>query len=91
MEIVEINFNPISSGKDKIMIVKVQNVDTELLEKYILRSGYKIGFITDQLGISRQAFDQKMKNKNKFRASEVYVLCDLLKITPEDKPKIFMY
>ena len=72
------------------MIIKAQNVDAELLEDYIDKSGYKIGFITEQLGISRQAFDQKMKNRNKFRASEVYVLCDLLKITPEDKPKIFM-
>lgn len=71
------------------MIIKAQNVDSALLEDYIDKSGYKIGFITEQLGISRQAFDQKMKNRNKFRASEVYVLCDLLKITPEDKPKIF--
>ena len=72
------------------MILKAQNVDAALLEDYIEKSGYKIGFITDQLGISRQAFDMTMKNKNKFRVSEVYVLCDLLKISPEDKPKIFM-
>ena len=89
MEIVEINFNPISSRKESDMILKAQNVDSALLEDYIDKSGYKIGFITDQLGISRQAFDQKMKNRNKFRVSEVYVLCDLLKITPEDKQKIF--
>lgn len=91
MEIVEIIFNPISSRKERNMILKAQNVDSALLEDYIEKSGYKIGFITEQLGISRQAFDQKMKNRNKFRASEVYVLCDLLKISPEDKPKIFMF
>ena len=90
MEIVEKMFNPIFSGKEMKMIIKAQNVDAALLEDYIEKSGYKIGFITDQLGISRQAFDMKMKNKNKFRVSEVYVLCDLLKITPEDKAKIFM-
>ena len=73
------------------MIVKTQNVDAKLLEDYIEKSGYKIGYITEQLGLSRQAFDMKMKNKNKFRASEVYVLCDLLKISQEDKLKIFMF
>lgn len=73
------------------MIVKTQNVDATLLEDYIEKSGYKIGYIVEQLGLSRQAFDKKMKNKNKFRASEVYVLCDLLKISPEDKLKIFMF
>lgn len=73
------------------MITKTQNVDAARLEEYIDKSGYKLGFIIEQLGLSRQAFDMKMKNKNKFRASEVYVLCDLLKITPEDKTKIFMF
>lgn len=73
------------------MIVKTQNVDATLLEDYIENSGYKIGYIVEQLGISRQAFDRKMKNKNKFRASEVYVLCDLLKISKKDKQKIFMF
>ena len=72
-------------------MVKAQNVDTELLEEYIDRSGYKLGYIIDQLGISRQAFDKKMKNINQFRASEVYVLCDLLKINDADKNKIFLF
>lgn len=72
-------------------MVKAQNVDTQLLNEYIDKSGYKLGFIIDQLGISRQAFDKKMKNINQFRASEVYVLCDLLKINEDDKHKIFLF
>lgn len=77
--------------KGEKIVVKAQNVDTQLLNEYIDKSGYKLGFIIDQLGISRQAFDKKMKNINQFRASEVYVLCDLLKINEDDKHKIFLF
>ena len=73
------------------MMVKAQNVDEQLLNQYIDKRGYKLGFIIEQLGISRQAFDKKMKNVNQFRASEVYVLCDLLKISETDKHKIFLF
>ena len=71
-------------------MVKTQNVDTTLLDKYINSSGYKVGFLCDTLGISRNAFDKKRRGINAFRASEVYVLCDLLKITSDiEKNKIF--
>ena len=70
-------------------MVKTQDVDTVLLDKYIEDSGLRISFITDTLGISRQAFDKKRKGKVSFRASEVFVLCTLLKIPELEKPKIF--
>lgn len=70
-------------------MVKTQDVDTALLNEYIERSGLRVGFIVNTLGISRQAFDRKRKGEISFRAPEVYVLCDLLKISPEVKPKIF--
>lgn len=70
-------------------MVKTQNVDTELLNLYIDKSGLKIGHIVDTLGISRQAFDRKRNGKVSFKASEVYVLCDMLSIPSFDKPKIF--
>ena len=63
--------------------------DTQLLEDKIKSSGLKIGYIVDKLGISRQAWDKKKKNEIPFRAAEVYVLCDLLNISDEDKPKFF--
>ena len=72
-------------------MVKAQNVDEQLLNDYIEKSGYKIGYICEQLGISRQAFDKKLKNVNKFRVSEVYVLCDLCRIPDADKHKIFLF
>jgi len=70
-------------------MVKTQNVDTELLNEYIKKSGLRINFIVQTLGISRQAFDRKRKGLTSFRAPEVYVLCDLLKIPDDVKPKIF--
>ena len=70
-------------------MVKTQYVDTEKLDNYIEKSGLKIGYIVDNIGISRQAFDMKRKGNISFKASEVYVLCDLLKIPDFDKPKIF--
>lgn len=71
-------------------MLKTQNIDVELLEDYIKKSGLRIGFICHQLGISRQMFDRKRKGKNSFRQSEVYVLCDLLKISDDaTKVKIF--
>lgn len=70
-------------------MVKTQDVDTNLLNEYIEQSGLRISFIVEKLGITRQAFDKKRKGLNSFRASEVYVLCDLLRISEEVKHKIF--
>ena len=71
-------------------MVKTQHVDTGLLNQYIENSGLKIGYIVETLGISRQAFDRKRNGVISFKASEVYVLCDLLKISQTDKPAIFL-
>lgn len=70
-------------------LVKTQDIDTSLLNEYIKKRGIKIGAIADNLGISRQAFDAKRSGKVSFRASEVYVVCDLLRIPDDDKEKIF--
>ena len=71
-------------------MVKTQDVDTKLLDEYIAKSGMKVGYLVDTLGISRQAFDKKRKGVYAFRAAEVYVLCDLLKIPADIKDKIFL-
>lgn len=65
-------------------------VNTLLLDEYINGSGLKIGFIVDKLGISRQAFDKKRKGITPFKASEIYVVCDLCHISDADRPKIFL-
>lgn len=65
-------------------------VNTQMLDDAINESGLKISFIVDKLGISRQAFDKKRKGLTPFRASEVYVICDLCNIGDAAKPKIFL-
>lgn len=70
-------------------MVKTQLVDTELLDKKIEESGLKVSYIVDNLGISRQAFDKKRKGVTPFRASEVYVICDLCRIEVPERKKIF--
>lgn len=64
-------------------------VNTQYLDEKVVASGLKIGYITEQLGICRQAFDLKKKNKRKFKVAEIYVLCDLLKLNNEEKQAIF--
>lgn len=70
-------------------MTKALYVDSELLENKIKESGYKIDFIVDSLGISRQGFAKKRKGAIPFRASEIYVLCDKLKIADDERSKIF--
>lgn len=67
----------------------IQHIDTDLLNSYIEKSGLKISFIVDKLGISRTAFDKKRSGITPFKGAEIYVLQDLCKITSDDSMKIF--
>lgn len=64
-------------------------VNTQLLDEKIDSSGLRVGFIVDTLGLSRNGFDKKRKGKLAFRVAEIYVLCDILKISEDDKKRIF--
>ena len=64
-------------------------VNTTLLEQRIEDSGYKIGYIVNSIGVSRQAFRKKLSGKTPFRIAEIYVLRDLLKLSSEDEQAIF--
>lgn len=63
--------------------------NTTLLEQYIQKSGYKKSFIAEQLGLTVYGFMLKVNNKSEFKASEMTILCKLLKINAEDKEAIF--
>ena len=63
--------------------------NTKMLEKYIERSGYKKSFIAKQLGLTAYGFMLKVNNENEFKASEMAILCELLKIDLKDKEAIF--
>lgn len=63
--------------------------NTSLLEKYIEESGYKKSFIAERLGLTAYGFALKVNNKSEFKASEMTILCELLKINAKDKEAIF--
>lgn len=63
--------------------------NTSLLEQYIEKSGYKKSYIAAQLGITAYGLALKINNKSEFKASEMTILCKLLKISARDKAAIF--
>ena len=65
-------------------------VNAQLLDKKIEESGLKVSFIINKLGLSPNGFYKKKNGVTPLRASEVYVLCDLLRISDREKPEIFL-
>lgn len=63
--------------------------NTKMLKFKIEESGYKLGFISKKLGISYQAFLNKVQNKTEFKQNEIQKLCDLLDLTLKEKEEIF--
>ena len=63
--------------------------NTSLLKEYIMSSGYKIGYLAEQLGITTHSLSRKINGKNEFKASEIDTLCKLLKIGARDRASIF--
>jgi hypothetical protein len=64
--------------------------DTKLLKELIDKSGLKIGFIADFVGISRQSLWNKINNVSPFNQYEIDRLCEVLKITSlKQKESIF--
>ena len=64
-------------------------VDIQLLDKKIEQSGFRIDHIISTLGLSRTGYYKKRNGKSSFRAAEIYVLRDLLKLSPEEEAQIF--
>ena len=63
--------------------------NTNLLKKKIEKSGLKIYFIAQKLGITYQSLLNKINNKTEFVASEIEKLSALLHLTDEDRKQIF--
>ena len=63
--------------------------NTSLLEEYIEKSGYKRAFIAEKLGITRFALQLKINNKSEFKASEIDILCELLKVSTDERMAVF--
>lgn len=64
--------------------------NTEMLKDIIDKSGLKVGFIADYVGISRQSLWNKINNQSPFNQYEIDKMCDVLKITSlKQKESIF--
>lgn len=63
--------------------------DTIRLREKIRLSGYKLSFVADKVGITRQALCNKINNRSAFRADEIQALYKLLGMTPEEREAIF--
>lgn len=55
--------------------------NTDLLKEAIDKSGLKIGFIADFVGISRQLLWKKINNLTPFNQYEIDKMCAVLQIT----------
>jgi len=64
-------------------------INAQLLDKKIEESGLKTNFLISQLGLSANGFYKKKNGETPFRVSEIYVLSDLLRLSAEEKTKIF--
>ena len=64
--------------------------DTKRLLEIIEASGLKKKYIAHELGLTPYGLQKKIENKNQFKAIEIKMLCDLLKITSlKTKDEIF--
>lgn len=64
--------------------------NTDLLKEVISKSGYKLEYLADKCGITRQSLSNKIANRNIFTAEEISVLCRELKINSlTEKERIF--
>lgn len=64
--------------------------NSELLRKAIDDAGLKISAVMDALRIkSYTTIRDKINNVKNFTAREIIILCELLKLTPEQREQIF--
>jgi hypothetical protein len=64
--------------------------DIKLLKNAIKKSGYRLRYIAEQLGISYQGLCNKINGIYDFKADEILVLCNLLHISMQEKEVIFL-
>lgn len=64
--------------------------NTEMLRNIISKSGFKLEYLAEKCGITRQSLSNKITNRNLFTAKEIEILCRELKVnTLTDKERIF--
>lgn len=64
-------------------------IDANLLNEMIQNKGIKKNYLAKTLGISNQAFTNKMKGKNLFKVTEIAVIADVIGLSQKDIYNIF--
>ena len=63
--------------------------DTAALRDTIKNSGLKYNFIASKLGLSTMGLLKKVENETEFKASEIKKLSELLRLTSDERDRIF--
>ena len=64
--------------------------NTEELRKLIDKSGLKLQYLAQALGISRYTLNNKIENRSQFKSGEIKALCGLLGINSlSERERIF--
>lgn len=61
----------------------------ELLRKKIDQVGFKLTYVAERLNLTYQGFKKKLDGDTEFKASEIAVLKDLLKLSDAEVQAIF--
>ena len=64
--------------------------NTKELKSKIHDSGFKISFLADKCGLSRNGLSLKINGKYEFNAVEIKTLKELLDLTPEEVDYLFL-
>lgn len=63
--------------------------DGKRLKDIIKQRGVKLGFLCEQLKLSRATFRGRLANKTEFTASEILILSDILNLDANERDSIF--
>lgn len=63
--------------------------DKNLLYYFVKRAGFKNKDIAEAIGITPAGYTLKISNKSDFRQSEIKTICDMLKLTVEERDRVF--
>ena len=64
-------------------------INTLKLKALIVENDLTNEEVSKNLGISKQSFSMKLNNKREFKASELFVLIQILKLCPNEINNIF--
>lgn len=63
--------------------------NTEALREAIKRSGYRIYYIAENLGLTYTGLQKKVNGEREFKATEISKLSEMLKLSVAERDRIF--